>query len=57
MRYTTTGHKEQKKEASLIEFLLDLPYLLSAKDKLVPPLQVLNSVFQAGELNAGMSGF
>ena len=41
-------------DSTLLEFLLDIPYLLSSK--CMPPLQVINEVMRAGVYDVGMSG-
>ena len=48
------GTDSVEREGDLIEFIQSIPYLLTGKR--LPPLQVLNSVFETGTLDAGMSG-
>lgn len=48
------GSDDQLYESTIIEFILDIPYLLNFG--LVPPLQIFNEIFKNGFEDAGMSG-
>jgi hypothetical protein len=48
------GSDDQPYKATIIEFILDIPYLLNYG--LVPPLHILNEIFKTGFEDAGMSG-
>lgn len=48
------GPEKFPKEADLLQFLLDIPYLFVFG--FIPPFEVLNDVFRSGLADAGMSG-
>jgi hypothetical protein len=51
---TAFGPEKLPKEADLLRFVLDIPYLFVFG--LIPPICVLNDVFRSGLADAGMSG-
>ena len=48
------GAEAIEREGDLLELIQSIPYFLVGKK--LPPLQVLNSIFEAGSADAGMSG-
>lgn len=56
MKYRKIHQMEEEIETDLDNFIIDLPYILSKKDKIIPPLKLLNHIFREGNINSGMSG-
>ncbi len=49
-----TGTEVTEHDGDLLEFIQSIPFLLTGRR--LPPLNVLNSIFQTGLADAGMSG-